>query len=194
MCKLTDYSINKDFYNVIIQLLKPSTKDLIENKVIFDKLKNNVWEDDKDKYNLLDRFVFIVDNLNSLVSTLKQNNYVVNGGPQAWRAQSDSLMNKISVIDNHFRESLDRHNKYHYGIGNIDSNKIIPASKFSYRNIHINLGNVRYYTTKTNYLGDGKSRSNTSTKTKAFLMNSIFQSLATFIEKNPINIDTQIKI
>lgn len=83
MCKLTDYSINKDFYNIIVQILKPTTKDLIENKVILDKLKNNVGKDDNDKYNSLDRFVFVVDHLDSFLSKLKQHNYVVNGGPQA---------------------------------------------------------------------------------------------------------------
>lgn len=190
ICDLTEYSINKDFYNVILQTLQPTTKDLIDNKVIFDKLKDNVEIDDN--YNLLDRFVFMVESLEGFISKLKEKNFVVNGGPQSLRAQSDSLMNKISVIDNHFRDSLDRHNKYHYSVGNIGADKLIPPSRFSYRNIHQNLGNVRYYTTKTSYTNDVTPAS--GTKSKYFLLNSIYQSLTLFIEKNPINLDTQLKI
>lgn len=95
-----------------------------------------------------------MDDLNSFISKLKQNNYIVNGGPQSWRAQSDSLTNKISLIDNHIRDSLAGHNDFHCRAGKIDSKRRIPVSKFRYKNIHINIGNVKYYTTKTNDVTD----------------------------------------
>lgn len=169
---LTDYSVKKDFYNVILQMLKPSVKDLTRYKIIFDKLKISLDDRVVDNYNLLERFVFIVEDLDNFKSKLKEKNYVVNGGPQPWRAQSDSLMNKISIIDNHFRDSLDRHNKYHSFNGNIEPSQLIPVSRFSYRNIHQNLGNVRYYTTKIDNKSNVVKTTLSNSNTKDFLLKS----------------------
>ena len=72
----------------------------------------------------------------------------VNQGPQAWRGQSDSLSNAIQAIDYDFRNSMNRHNQYHVNVGNIPRNSLIGRSKFSYQNIHLNIGNVRWYSTK----------------------------------------------
>ena len=48
-----------------------------------------------------------------------------------------------SSIDNDFRESLYNHNNYHADKGTIRDNERLPRERFSYRNIHINIGNIR---------------------------------------------------
>jgi hypothetical protein len=45
--------------------------------------------------------------------------------------------------------SLNRHNQYHVDTGNIPKNSLIGRSIFSYQNIHLNIGNVRWYSSKT---------------------------------------------
>jgi hypothetical protein len=72
----------------------------------------------------------------------------VNPGPQKWRGQSDSLSYIIDSIDGDFRRSMNRHNQYHVNMGTIPRNSLIGRSKFSYQNIHLNIGNVRRYSTK----------------------------------------------
>lgn len=51
------------------------------------------------------------------------------------------------IFDFDFRNSLFHHHKHHYGLGNTSIN--IPKGKFSFRNIHKNIGSVRWYTTRS---------------------------------------------
>ena len=51
----------------------------------------------------------------------------------------------LSLIDWDFRDSLYNHNEYHT-LHN-DKSLFIPKSKFTYQNIHMRLGGVRYHTT-----------------------------------------------
>ena len=46
-------------------------------------------------------------------------------------------------MDRDFRLSMNNHNQYHLNKGNIPLNYFIDKSKFSYQNIHKNLGYVR---------------------------------------------------
>lgn len=64
---------------------------------------------------------------------------------------------------------------------------IKPLNKFSY----LNMNNLRFY-----LMIKHKALYNISTfvKSKKSLFNSIFNNLATFLRKNPINKDTQFEI
>lgn len=96
-------------------------------------------------YNFLGRIIFITTNLNNLVNLLSSCcKGGINQGPQKWRGQSNSLSNTIESIDNDIRISMNNHHQYHFNKGNVPNNKFIGKSKFSYQNIHINLGYVRW--------------------------------------------------
>jgi hypothetical protein len=43
---------------------------------------------------------------------------------------------------------MNRHNQYHVNMGRIPKNSLIGRSKFSYQNIHLNIGNVRWFSSK----------------------------------------------
>lgn len=51
--------------------------------------------------------------------------------------------------NNHFRDNLNRHNKYHYGTDNIYYGGLLPINKFYYRNIH---QNIKIYSINYNIL------------------------------------------
>jgi len=111
-------------------------------------LKNKLDETHVNQYNLWSRAAFITEDLDSLINLFKKSvDSGVNEGPQAWRGQSDSLSNAIQAIDSDFRKSINRHNQHHVNMGNIPRNRLIKRSKFSYQNIHLNIGNVRWYST-----------------------------------------------
>lgn len=139
--------------------------------------------DNAKNYNLLGRTVFVTDDLDSLIKQLEGSlNEKVNQGPQKWRGQTDSLSHVINSIDNDFRKSMNRHNQFHVNNGTIPRNSLIGRSKFSYQNIHLNIGNVRWYSSKT-YI-----------KPEVQDNQGLFNDISEYIKNSPINEDTQLKI
>ncbi len=106
----------------------------------------------------------------------------INQGPQPRRGQSDSLSNTIHAIDSYFRKSMNRHDQYHVNMHNIPRNFLIGRSKFSYQNIHLNLGNVRWYSTRR-YV-----------QPVIHDYQEIFLNITEYLKNSHINKDTPLKI
>lgn len=73
--------------------------------------------------------------------------------PQKLRGSINSIASSLSLLDSDFRYSLYTHNYYHSkSLNRSGSNprfiKKLGESKFSFTNIHLNLGLVRYSSTK----------------------------------------------
>jgi hypothetical protein len=75
---------------------------------------------------------------------IKEKDYVINEGPIKCRLEINYLKSFLSSLDIDFRESLYNHNNYHVYKGTIRENDWLPREKFSYRNIHINIGGMRW--------------------------------------------------
>ena len=118
-------------------------------------LKPSLYEEFENKhYNILNRCIFITKDLNLLLSTLKSRNkdLIINAGPQSSRGFLNSLTSSLALFDSDFRYALYTHNNFH---ANQQLDYIIPnqtkkvkklgVNKFSFNNIHMNLGNVRFY-------------------------------------------------
>lgn len=183
MCHFIKLSVKKRYYEIGLSLLKIYNlynKDSTGLGLLKDKLSNSSLK----RYNLLNRSVFIVQDLNLLLEKLEKS-YTINQGPQKWRGQSNSLNNVISVIDNDFRKSLNRHNQYHVNEGTIGRNHLIGRSKFSYQNIHLNIGNVRWYSSKRLISQKPKMVRDSS---------NIYNQLSQSIKSLPINEETPLKI
>jgi hypothetical protein len=90
----------------------------------------------KSIYNLINKFVFVVSDLETLKSYLKKLGHnSINEGPQAYRGSINSMNHILITLDRNFRNSMYKHNK--------KFNNKISKDKFSFSNIHINIGNVR---------------------------------------------------
>jgi hypothetical protein len=91
-------------------------------------------------FNPLSHFIFVVSDLNDLTHTIK-NEYEelksVNTGSQKFRGSTSYLNNILSRLDKDFRDSMFNHNLKYYG------QKSLRKTKFSYKNIHNNLGYAR---------------------------------------------------
>lgn len=112
-------------------------------------LLEKILENDKEKINIniMNSCLFVVQDLSLLIKCIKDKNYIVNEGPQKWIGQINSISNFLSCLDIDFRNSLYNHNRYHIKNKNIDKRFELNRSKFSFKNIHMNIGNVRWYTT-----------------------------------------------
>ena len=102
---------------------------------------------------LINSCVFIVRDKHTFLNILSKNSVFsnLNTGPQKLRGELNSASNFISLLDKDFRESLWMHNRFHAN-KNITHKYLtkLDRSKFSFNNIHLNLGNVRWYSTVYN--------------------------------------------
>jgi len=141
MCDLIDLAIkknHKDFaakifnyksiYNPFNRTLKISMNDTYK--------ENNI--------NIINGCLFVVEDLNMFITKIRSKGYIINAGPQKWRGQVNSMNNFLTCLDIDFRYSLYKHNQYHINNNGLDAKYSLSKSKFSYRNIHQNIGGVRW--------------------------------------------------
>lgn len=80
---------------------------------------------------------------------------MVNKGPQKLRGNTSYISYILSCIDRGFRISMYNHNRIYLerSIHNIEirNTRYIPKSCFSYKNIHMNLGKIRFYSTTNKF-------------------------------------------
>jgi len=81
--------------------------------------------------------------LDLFLEGIRDKGYNINGGPQRYRSKTSSLKSFLTSVDIDFRESLYNHNNYHVMQGNIYEDLYLSRKKFSYKNIHMNISNIR---------------------------------------------------
>ena len=143
MARMIEHIYNDDFLpidNLYLKYLfrgstlaKETVKNIIDNG-------NNVRENMN--RNIIFNFIFLVKDLDNLLAKLKDLN--VNGGPQKDRARCNLLDSNLCILDNSIRKSM----YLHYMTFCIDSEgkrlKLLDNRDFSFKNIHMNLGKVRW--------------------------------------------------
>lgn len=176
--------VNKDYCNLISKILYPILNENKELKV------NNDFEE---SISIMNSTIFLVSNLDNFVRELRDLDYSVNEGPQSLRGQVNSINALLNNFDYDYRRSLLNHNMYHVKRGVVDNRYLLNKSHFSFKNIHMNIGNVKWYsTTKNTNLSDKllKKLNKKSFKTDSFM----YISLSRFIQESDINNETQISI
>ncbi len=108
-------------------------------------------EQENPSISIINSCLFVVEDLDKLIKTIKDNNNInVNAGPQPLRGQVNSINSFLSLLDLDYRNSLYNHNNYHSSSGYTHSNLKLDRNKFSFNNVHMNLGRTRWYSTTTN--------------------------------------------
>ena len=187
MFKLIDLATKKDYKKFAMEIFNS-----IDN---YEKLFNNLKDVEVEKsFNIINGCVFVVKDLNLFIQNLRAKGLLVNCGPQPQRGQVNSITNFLSCLDQDFRRVLYNHNNYHVRSGNIDRRFLLTRDKFSFKNIHLNIGRVHYYSTSVRSVKRETITSvNIVKQNKEFLTSSIFKHLKIFLENNPTNAATQKK-
>jgi hypothetical protein len=89
----------------------------------------------------------VVKDKETLLKNISDKGYNINQGSQQWRGQINSINSFLNYLDTDYRKSLYNHSKLHYTKGNIDkswNDEILTKEHFSFRNIHQNMGNVKW--------------------------------------------------
>nr|UYL26252.1 hypothetical protein [Cordyceps militaris] len=118
---------------------------------ILNKLTNEINIDYRAEgylFNYISRFLFLVSDLDLFIKSVRDNIDVdVNQGPQKDRGSINYISHTLIHLDKAFRDSLYNHNRK-YIKSEINNNYVydryIPRSCFSFRNIHINIGKVKW--------------------------------------------------
>lgn len=104
--------------------------------------------------NLLNNCLFVVKDLEKFLIDFnkaltsfnkelkKSSDISLNQGPQAWRGQINSMQNFLNLFDYDFRKSLYHQALYHKNVNfNIET---LSQRNYSFENIHMNIGNVKW--------------------------------------------------
>lgn len=140
MASLLDYSFSKNYYEYSKIIYNSICSDKFTNKEIF--LNNDV------KFtNPFNKILFVVQDKETLFKNISDKGYIVNQGPQSWRGQINSINSFLNYLDTDYRNSLYNHSMLHYSKDNLDNSwkdETLTRKHFSFRNIHQNLGNIRW--------------------------------------------------
>lgn len=189
MFKLIDLATKKDYKGFAMEIFNS-----INN---YEKLFNNLKDVEVERpFNIINACLFVVKDLNLFINNLTVKGLSVNCGPQPLRGQVNSITNFLTCIDQDYRRALYNHNNYHTRTGSIDIKYLLTRDKFSFKNVHLNIGRVHYYSTSVKPVNRTTTyaKLNTVKHNKEFLTNSIFKHLRIFLDNNPINANTQAKI
>ena len=140
MSYLTSLALNKEYKVFVKEVL--STLDDCHGLV-------KHLDDNIKPLSIINGCLFVVQDIKKFVESIRNYNYNINTGPQSHRGQVNSINNSLSILDMEYRKSLYNHNNYHVIKGNIASVFKLNRDKFSFNNIHMNLGGIKWYSTST---------------------------------------------
>jgi hypothetical protein len=140
MSDLLDSSFNKNYYEYSKTIYNTICPDkFINNKIIINK--------DVELTNPFNKLLFVSQDKEALIKNISDKGYIISQGPQQWRGQINSINSFLNYLDTDYRKSLYNHSKLHYDKGNLDNSwkdETLTKEHFTFRNIHQNLGNIRW--------------------------------------------------
>ncbi len=142
MSQLVDLALKKDYKTFVQEILGSLDNYHIISRIL--SLDKSI-----DPISIINGCAFVVKDLDKFILCVRDINYNLNAGPQPLRGQVNSINNSLSILDMEYRKSLYNHNNYHSKLGDV---QYVPApklnrDKFSFNNIHMSLGGVRWSST-----------------------------------------------
>ena len=140
MTNLLDNSFNKDYYEYSKVIYNSICSDKFTNKKIF-------FNSDVKLTNPFNKLLFVVQDKEALLKNISDKGYIISQGPKQWRGQINSMNSFLNYLDTDYRKSLYNHSTLHYSKGNLDKSwkdETLTKEHFTFRNIHQNLGNIRW--------------------------------------------------
>ena len=187
------------FENAVNRRYMPYIENIIGTLPRYPHLLCKDFRDQKQsQHSLIKSSAFIVKDKDKFIKNISENDSFsnINTGPQKYRGEPNSASYFLSALDKDFRENLYYHNWYH-----CNNNIVHPylnrldRKKFSFNNIHMNLGSVRWYSANNSVQEKRLYKPKTGNRLKSLDSDSeIYKRLDTFLSKSPVNNETQMKI
>lgn len=93
--------------------------------------------------------VFVTGDLKLFIKKLSSLGYEINKGPKSYRDQLNSMSQFLALFDQDFRQWLYYVQLSKARVGHIPNTSLLPRSKFAFKNVHMNIGNIKFYSTTT---------------------------------------------
>ncbi len=118
---LLDLAYKKEYFNFCNLFYNP----------LYNKFNPNlIYNNNSISVDILNNMVFIVDDKELFINSIKEKGYNVNEGPQQWRGHINNMSNFLSYLDNDYRDSLYNHYYYHLCIKTLPNYaKFYPLKK-----------------------------------------------------------------
>ncbi len=182
MALLTDLALKRDY--------KGFTSKILSSVNNYNTLVKYLNSDIVDSVSIINGCLYMVKDLENFILNVRNYRYNINTGPQAVRGHINSINNSLSMLDMEYRKSLYNHNNYHISSGIIDNRLRLNRDKFSFNNIHMNIGGVRWYSTTTknmknfNRIVDRHETSNTENNVS--VINPDTEGIITVVHENAV--------
>ncbi len=139
---LVDLAYKRDYIGYLRQLLGYiKFYQLIENSLL-----KYIESTHQPTISVINSSLFIVDDIQLFVKKIKERGYDISQGPKTIRAEVSSIDSFLLSVDREYRTSLYNHHLHH--MRGYENPLMLTRDKFSYRNIHMNLGNKKWYSTQ----------------------------------------------
>ena len=178
-------------------------KEIVNNGDIRKVLDKFSKSDIEHNTSILDGCVFIIkeNDMVNFLSSIREKGFNINTGSRKYSGSISGMSNYLNTIDQDFRKSLYLHNCYHVKHGNLSNRDILTRKHFSFKNIHMNIGGIRWYSTNRNYSSSNHGYLESYKPTKLLLdkfrnedQSDVFNQLAEYFRNLPHNEETQLKI
>ncbi len=175
-------------------------KEIMNSEVINKKLSCIPDSGINNSISLLNGCVFLTtnNNIDVFINSIRDKGFNINAGVKKHRGSVNSMNNFLNLIDQDFRNSLYLHNLYHVRHDTLNQRNALIKKHFSFKNIHMNIGDVRWYSTKINA---NKSSKVVNITTKSLINRfrnmhqyDIFNQLSEYFINTAHNEDTQRNI
>ena len=139
---LLKFDLSKDYYSIMYTI----TKQLeLLNSHCSPELKDGFNKTADTIFNPIDNCLIVCSDLNSFLTKLKTSGVTVNQGPKDLRGIVTKTDSYLSTLDTDLRNTMFYHHRYHYHKQIFSKSfDLIPRHKFSFHNIHMKLGGVRW--------------------------------------------------
>lgn len=146
--KKSNLNLNMESITRFIDLCGSKQYYDLTNMISF-KLGDLSNEKSNEEIYLLKDCLFVVKEIEVLLDNLKKLGYTVGKGGKSKRDQLNSMNSFLGCLDGDYRHSL--YNVHAEGVktGYVPSSLQLSKARFSFRNIHMNIGNIKWYSTST---------------------------------------------
>ena len=193
---ILNLAIQKEYIKYIQYLLYPMYSDTKFHLYWNERLSNNIKN--LNSINLVNTILFVVNDVVYMKNLIEKSGYTISEGPSKWRGQINSINGLLGSMDLDFRNSLYNHHSFYIRNGLIPNKFQLDKSKFSFRNIHMNIGNVRWiHTSKKSKINRDVLSAKLLKKVNKFSIkvdSEIYLYLNNYIKNSPINEKTQREI
>ena len=146
IANLVKLDLSRNYYDILSIIIRALDKI---NPDLDLSIKKDFNEKAETLFNPMDNCLIICSDLQQLLVELKKKNVSIDQGPKGVRGFISRMDSHLCTLDTDIRNTMFYHHRHHYYKQTfIKVFDLIPRHKFSFKNIHMGMGNVRWFSSR----------------------------------------------